>query len=93
MVCVFTQALIQDFPRTCPKMNRTMTADGFTARFGTEMSKRLRSDMPIYLMTVFHLLNGYLLLQRNNVLHLVSYGPLSKKGRRCSLFWRSPASF
>ena len=56
-----------------------MTVDSFAARIGTELSKRLRSDLPIYLTILIYSLLGYLFLQDNDALHLASYGAYVEK--------------
>jgi PAP2 superfamily len=55
-------------------MEHRMTADRFSAKIGSELSKRIRSDFPIYLTIVIYALLGFLFLQQNNALYLASDG-------------------
>jgi hypothetical protein len=63
-----------------------MTAEKFAAKFGTELSKRLRTDVPIYLTIVIYSLLGYLFLQDNNALHLAAYGAYVEKAALLAFF-------
>ena len=56
-----------------------MTDDSFSAKIGSELLKRIRSDFPIYLTIVIYSLLGLIFLQQNNALHLASYGAYVEK--------------
>lgn len=51
-------------------MDRLMTAEKFTAKLGEELSKRLRSDLPIYMAITVYSLLGLVFLQNNDAMHL-----------------------